>query len=45
MTQTFVAIDIETTGLDPDRDGVTEVGAVRFTSDGGPFETFHSSKR
>ncbi len=27
---TIVAIDIETTGLDPNRDAVTEIGAVRF---------------
>ncbi|HET6845972.1 MAG TPA: exonuclease domain-containing protein, partial [Anaerolineales bacterium] len=28
--QTIVAIDIETTGLDPDRDAVIEIGAVKF---------------
>jgi DNA polymerase-3 subunit epsilon/ATP-dependent DNA helicase DinG len=27
----FVAIDIETTGLDPERDAIIEIGAVRFT--------------
>jgi DNA polymerase-3 subunit epsilon/ATP-dependent DNA helicase DinG len=27
---TFVAIDIETTGLDPRRDAIIEIGAVRF---------------
>ena len=27
---TIVAIDIETTGLDPDRDAIIEVGAVKF---------------
>ena len=26
----IVAIDIETTGLDPDRDAIIEVGAVKF---------------
>lgn len=26
----FVAIDIETTGLDPETDGITEIAAVRF---------------
>lgn len=27
----FVAVDIETTGLDPDRDAIIEVGAVKFS--------------
>ncbi len=26
----IVAVDIETTGLDPDRDAITEIGAVKF---------------
>jgi DNA polymerase-3 subunit epsilon/ATP-dependent DNA helicase DinG len=30
MKQTYVAVDIETTGLDPDRDAITEIGAVKF---------------
>ena len=32
-TQTFVAIDLETTGLDPEKDKIIEVGAVKFTGD------------
>ena len=30
----YVALDLETTGLDPARDRVIEVGAVAFTPDG-----------
>ena len=30
MTQTLVALDLETTGLDPDRDAIIEIGAVKF---------------
>ena len=29
--ESIVALDIETTGLDPDKDAVIEIGAVRFT--------------
>ena len=37
----FVALDIETTGLDPSRDRIIEFGAVRFTFAGvaGKYET------
>jgi DNA polymerase-3 subunit epsilon/ATP-dependent DNA helicase DinG len=28
--QSIVALDIETTGLDPDQDAITEIGAVKF---------------
>jgi ATP-dependent DNA helicase DinG len=30
MTQTIVALDIETTGLDADRDAIIEIGALKF---------------
>ena len=31
--KTFIAIDLETTGLDPNRDKIIEVGAVKFSGD------------
>jgi len=37
----FVAIDVETTGLDPKTDRIIEVGAVRFT-DGKAFAEYSS---
>jgi len=30
MSRTYVALDIETTGLNPERDAITEIGAVKF---------------
>jgi DNA polymerase III epsilon subunit-like protein len=30
MSRTYVALDLETTGLDPERDAIIEIGAVRF---------------
>ncbi|MGC9522504.1 MAG: helicase C-terminal domain-containing protein [Anaerolineae bacterium] len=30
MPRTYVAVDLETTGLDPDRDAIIEIGALRF---------------
>ena len=30
MNRTYVALDLETTGLDPQRDAIMEIGAVRF---------------
>jgi len=37
----YVAIDLETTGLDPERDAIIEIGAVRFRGDQvlGTFES------
>lgn len=42
MDQTFVALDLETTGLDPDREKIIQVGAVKFQGDRvlDRFETF-----
>ncbi|MEO6197881.1 MAG: 3'-5' exonuclease, partial [Dehalococcoidia bacterium] len=34
MPQTYVALDLETTGLDTENDSIIEVGAVRFSLDG-----------
>ena len=41
MNRTFVALDLETTGLDPGRDAILEVGAVRFRTsfDDGTIQT------
>jgi len=30
MNRTYVALDLETTGLDPEQDAILEVGAIRF---------------
>jgi DNA polymerase-3 subunit epsilon/ATP-dependent DNA helicase DinG len=45
--RTYVALDLETTGLDPDRDAIIEVGATRFDLDGNEetFRTFCDPKR
>lgn len=42
MPKTYVALDLETTGLDPGRDAIIEIGAVRFQTDGSVerFQTF-----
>ncbi len=34
LPSTYVALDIETTGLDPGEDRITEVGLARFSEDG-----------
>ncbi len=39
MGQVYVAVDLETTGLNPDRDAILELGAVRFR-DGEILDTF-----
>lgn len=39
MGRTYVALDIETTGLDAERDAVTEIGAVKFR-DGQVLDTW-----
>jgi len=33
MPKTYVSLDLETTGLDPSRDAIIEIGAVRFDQD------------
>ncbi len=33
MSRIFVALDLETTGFDPERDAIIEVGAVKFRGD------------
>ena len=42
MSQQFVALDLETTGLNPEVDEITEIGATRFDRDGSSeqFQTF-----
>lgn len=39
MGQVYVAVDLETTGLDPQKDDIIELGAVRFR-DGQVLDTF-----
>jgi len=44
MPRTYVVIDLETTGLDPEFDAIIEVGAIRF-SDTGVLDKFSSHVR
>ncbi len=45
--RTYVSLDLETTGLDPEHDAIIEVGATRFDLDGRreTFETFCDPRR
>lgn len=47
MGPEYVALDLETTGLDPERDRIIEIGAVRFSRDGviGTFHTLVNPRR
>ncbi|MGQ9517767.1 MAG: 3'-5' exonuclease, partial [Anaerolineae bacterium] len=40
--ETYVALDLETTGLSPERDRIIEIGMVKFTPQGvlDTFATF-----
>lgn len=41
MEQTYVSLDLETTGLDPEKDCIIEIGAVKFQGE-EVLDTFHT---
>ncbi len=42
MTQIYVALDTETTGINAERDAIIEIGAVRFRDDGRVLDEWSS---
>lgn len=42
MTKTYIALDFETTGLNPETAKIVEVGAVKFDENSGVLDTFTS---
>lgn len=40
MKPTYVALDLETTGLDSENDSIIEIGAIRFSEDEGEIDRF-----
>ncbi len=42
MSRIYVALDLETTGLNPERDAIIEIGVVRFREDGSELEAWSS---
>ncbi|ARC72594.1 PolC-type DNA polymerase III [Bacillus licheniformis] len=40
--QTYVVIDLETTGLDPEKDQITQISAIKYTKDGNQIALFNT---